>query len=225
MTIPTAGTGQAKYVPRLQVITDEVLQTRYSHLELTRLAVQGGADAVQYREKRLVTTRELMTIAADILGVCAVGGVLLVVDDRADVACAVGAPAVHLGRDDLHVATARAMLGDGVVIGGTANSYEEAARVWESGVDYLGVGPIYGTRSKANPAPDMGLDTLRRICADCPVPVVAIGSITAERIPEVIANGAHGVAVLSAVLQADDPVAATRRCREALDGALALRGV
>jgi thiamine-phosphate pyrophosphorylase len=117
-------------------------------------------------------------------------------------------------------ATARAILGPEVIIGSTANSYDEASRVWASGVDYLGVGPIYGTTSKANPAPTMGLDTLARICADSPLPIIAIGSITAARIPEVMRAGAHGVAVLSEVLMADDPVAATRRCREALDAAI-----
>lgn len=222
MTIPT-GVGQAKRVPRLQVITDEVLQTRFTHVELSRLAVEGGADAVQYREKRALTTRELMAIASGILGVCTGTRAQLIVNDRADVACAVGAPAVHLGRNDLDVATARAILGAGAVIGGTANSYEEARAAWSTGADYLGIGPIYGTRSKANPAPDMGLDTLARICRDSPVPIVAIGSITVERIPEVMAAGAYGVAVLSAVVSADDPVEATARCRAALDAALASR--
>lgn len=224
MTVPMEGTGQAKRVPRLQILTDEVLQTRFTHVELARLAVEGGADAVQYREKRALTTRELMAVASDIRNVCAGTRTLLIVDDRADVACAVGAHGVHLGRNDLDVPTARTILGAGALIGGTANSYEEAQRVWGTGVDYIGVGPIYGTRSKANPAPDMGIETLRRICADAPVPVVAIGSITAQRIPEVIAAGAYGVAVLSEVLLADDPVAATRRCRAALDVATAVRG-
>lgn len=210
----------ATTIPRLQVITDEVLQTRYSHGDLARLALAGGADAVQYREKRPLTTRALIQVASAMLDACRAAGACLIVDDRADVARSVGADAVHLGAHDLDVPTARAILGPEAIIGGTANSYEEARTVWDSGVDYLGVGPIYGTQSKANPAPVMGLHVLARICADSPVPVVAIGSITAERIPEVIAAGAHGVAVLSAVLLADDPQAATQRCRDALDGAL-----
>ena len=204
-----------KQIPRFQVITDEVLQTRYTHAQLARLAVEGGADAVQYREKRPLTTRAILAVAAEMRAAC--GETLLIVDDRVDVACSVGAVAVHLGRDDLDVRTARAMLGADAIIGGTANSYEEARTVWQSGVDYLGVGPIYGTTSKANPAPVMGLDVLARICADSPLPIVAIGSITAARIPEVLAAGAHGVAVLSEVLLADDPAAAARRCRAAID--------
>lgn len=210
----------SKVIPRFQVITDEVLQTRFSHVELARLAAEGGADAVQYREKRPLTTRELMAVAREMRAACEAGGVTLVVDDRADVARSVGAPAVHLGVNDLDVATARAILASDVIIGGTANSYDEARRVWASGVDYLGVGPIYGTQSKANPAPTMGLEVLAHICADSPLPIIAIGSITAARISEVMRAGAHGVAVLSEVLLADDPVAATRRCREALDAAV-----
>lgn len=212
-----------KRIPHLQVITDETVQSRWSHQQLAAFALAGGADGVQFREKRPWTTRQLLDVARDVLASCAAAGAVLVVDDRADVARSVRAPALHIGRNDLDVATARAILGDMAVIGGTANSYEEAARVWGSGVDYLGVGPIYGTHSKANPAPDMGLDTLRRICADCPVPIVAIGSITAERISEVIACGAHGVAVLSAVVAAADPAHAAAQCREALDAALASR--
>src|SRR5690606_624825 len=92
-------------------------------------------------------------------------GGTLVVDDRPDIALAIGAPAVHLGRHDLDVATARRILGPEAVIGGTANSFEEAEQVWQTNIDYIGVGPIYGTTTKANPAPDMGLETLARICA------------------------------------------------------------
>ncbi len=212
-----------KTIPSLQVITDEVLQTRFSHLELAQLAVEGGADAVQYREKRPLTTQAMLTVAAEMLAAC--GETLLIVDDRVDVARSIGARAVHLGRSDLDVRTARAILGDAAIIGGTANSYEEARAVWQSGVDYLGVGPIYGTTSKENPAPVMGLAVLARICADSPLPIVAIGSITAARIPEVLAAGAHGVAVLSEVLLAADPVEATRRCRAAIDAAIDARGV
>jgi thiamine-phosphate pyrophosphorylase len=213
-----------KQIPRLQVITDEVIQSRYSHVELAELVLRGGADAVQFREKRLRTTRELVEIAAAMLAVSQRYTATLVIDDRPDVALSIGAPAVHLGRDDLDVATARRMLGDGAIIGGTANSFEEAARVWETGVDYLGVGPIYGTQTKANPAPDMGLETLARICASSPVPVVAIGSITASRIAEVMAAGARGVAVVSAIVAAQDVVAAAAACRAAIDAALAKHG-
>lgn len=211
-----------KRIPRFQVITDEVAQTRFSHLDLAVHAIRGGADGVQFREKRPRTTRDLIRTADAMLAACGDSAVLIV-DDRVDVARSLGASAVHLGRDDLDVRTARAVLGPDAVIGGTANSYTEARATWSSGIDYLGVGPIYGTRSKERPAPTMGLETLAAIARDAPVPIVAIGSITAERIAEVIGAGAYGVAVLSAVVCADDPAAAARRCRQALDAALGAR--
>lgn len=210
-------------LPRLHILTDETVQSRWSHLDIARYAAAGGADAVQYREKRLRTTRELVETARAIRELCEARGIALIVDDRADVALAAGAHGVHLGRDDLDSDTARRILGPGALIGRTANSYEEAAAVWGGPIDYLGVGPVFGTSTKANPAPALGLEALARICREAPVPVIAIGSITPERIPEVIAAGAHGVAVVSAVVCADDPAEAVRACRRALDAALAER--
>ena len=210
-------------IGRLHVITDEVLQTRYSHAELAALAVDGGADAVQLREKRQWTTRQLMEAAEAVDKACR-NAALFVVDDRADVAVAVDAPALHLGRDDLPVSVARRLMGADAIIGGTANSVEEALRVADTPIDYLGVGPVYGTKSKANPAPDMGLETLRSIVGQVRVPVIAIGSITPERIGEVMATGVHGVAVLSGIVCQDDVTAATKAYVDEIKKALAARG-
>ena len=127
---------------------------------------------------------------------------------------------MHLGRHDLDAATARRILGDTALVGGTANSYEEALRVWNTDVDYLGVGPVHGTRSKANPAPTMGLETLAHIARDSPKPVIAIGGIGPQHIGHILRAGAHGVAVLSAVVAADNPRDATRECAGALSAAL-----
>jgi len=193
---------------RLHVITDTVYQTRWTHAEIARLALEGGADAVQYREKRPLLTRELAADAAAVVDACRATNALAIIDDRADVAVAVGARGVHLGRHDLAVDVARQILGDGVIIGGTANSIEEARTVWHSPIDYLGVGPVFGTSSKANPAPVLGLPALAVIVAECPVPVIAIGNITPDRVAEVLATGAHGIAVLSGVTCAADPAAA-----------------
>ena len=210
-----------KSIPRLHVVTDATLQTRFGHGDLARLALAGGADCVQLREKRAWTTRALVDVAREVVAACAAVGALAVVDDRADVALAAGAPAVHLGRQDLDAGTARRILGEAAVIGGTANSYAEAARIWTTDVDYLGVGPVYGTRSKADPAPTMGLETLARIARDCPKPIIAIGGVTPDGIPDIVRAGAHGVAVLSHVVAADRPDAATRACADALRAAVA----
>lgn len=201
---------------RLHVITDEVLQTRYSHAEIAALVARGGADTVQYREKRPRLTRELIADAAAVVKACAANGASCIVDDRTDVAAAVGAHGIHLGRDDLPPPVARRLLGPDALIGGTANSIAEARKVWQLPIDYLGVGPVYGTQSKANPAPVLGIEQLRTIVAECPVPVIAIGSITAERVPEVLDTGAYGVAVISAITCASDPEVAAREFAEVI---------
>ena len=206
-------------IPRLHVVTDQAVQGRHDHATLARLALEGGADAVQFREKKPCSTAALLRIAARIVDMCRSANALAIVNDRVDVALAAGAGGVHLGRDDLAPGAARRILGADAVIGATANSYQQAAAAWAE-ADYLGVGPIYGTQSKDNAAPTMGLTTLAHIARDCPKPVVAIGGIDAQRIGAVIRAGAHGVAVLSTVATADDPAAATLACRLALDAAL-----
>lgn len=203
-------------VPRLHVITDETVQDRYGHVALARLALAGGADAVQFREKRPWTTRQLLEVGRAIATACREANAVAVINDRADVVLSAGAGGLHLGRNDLDVASARRILGNEVLIGGTANSYDEAMAVADTEIDYLGVGPVYGTRSKASPAPVMGLETLARIVRGTPKPVVAIGGITAMRIPETMQTGVRGVAVLSEVVATDDPVSATRACCAAL---------
>jgi len=204
-------------IGRLHVITDEVLQSRFTHAELARRAAEGGADAIQYREKRPLTTRELVEAATAAGRAIGGSGASLIVNDRVDVA-AVAAADVHLGRDDLEPCAARSLLGAEAVIGGTANSLEEALRVAAEPVDYIGVGPVYGTTSKGDrAAPRMGLERLAEIAAAVPKPVIAIGGIQAENVAEVMAAGAHGIAVLSAVVCRDDPAAAARAFRDALD--------
>jgi thiamine-phosphate pyrophosphorylase len=165
----------------------------------------------------LLETATLMRRALEGSPVC------LVVDDRVDVALAAGVRAVHLGRDDLDVATARRVLGPDALIGGTANSVAEALRVAATDVDYLGVGPVFGTRSKANPAPPLGVDSFRAIADAVTKPVIAIGSVTPDRVRAVLEAGAHGVAVISAIVCHADPAAATREFREAIDAWLGVR--
>ena len=207
-------------IGRLHVITDEQLQSRYSHAQLAAFAAGGGADVVQFREKRSRTTRELIETARAIQAAIGDAPTALLIDDRVDVAAVVHA-AVHLGRDDLPPDIARRILGPDAIIGGTANSLEEAQRVAAQPVDYLGVGPVFGTTSKGDrAAPMLGLDALREIVQAVDKSVIAIGSITADNVASVLETGAHGVAVLSAVVCADDPQAATREIRAEIDRTL-----
>ncbi len=204
-----------KHVGRLHVITDEVLQDQFTHAELAAAAAAGGADVIQYREKRSISTREMIRVAGLMSLACKDLGASLLIDDRVDVAAAVGATALHLGRDDLPPDVARQILGPDAIIGGTANSVEEAVKVARQPVDYLGVGPVFGTTSKGDrAAPMLGLERFAEICAAVDKPVIGIGNITIDRVADVLSVGAYGVAVLSAVVCQDDP---QKSCRAFAD--------
>ena len=202
-------------IGRLHVITDMALQTRWTHVEVARQAIAGGADVVQFREKRPRTTAELVHEARAVREVVQEVG-QLIINDRVDVAIAVHAHGVHLGSGDLEIEVARRVLPHGL-IGGTANGLVEARWRAQQPLDYLGVGPVFGTRSKTNPAPTLGLEGLVAIVRAVACPVIAIGNITPERVAAVLDTGAHGVAVLSGVVGSDDPAAAVARYRAALN--------
>ena len=206
-------------IGRLHVLTDEVLQQRFTHAELAHLAADGGADVVQYRDKRDIPSRERLLLVRQLRRSLPVG-VQLVVDDHVDVALAAGADGVHLGRHDMEPVEARRRLGSRVLIGGTANSFDEACQCFTLPLDYIGAGPVFGTRSKSNAPPALGLETLARIVRASPVPVIAIGGITPDNLDAVVEAGVHGVAVLSGIVAAADPAAATARYQAALEAAL-----
>lgn len=131
-------------------------------------------------------------------------GTLLIVNDRLDVALAGGADGVHLGQDDLPLRAARRCCPQGFLIGVSTHNEAQAAAALAEGADYLGFGPIFATASKRNPDPVVGVERLRAVCASTRVPVVAIGGVTLERVPELVAAGAHAVAIIAAVNQAAD---------------------
>lgn len=204
--------------PVLHVITDETIQTSFTHTELAERVSANGADFIQYREKRAFDTKSLCSVAASMLKVCAQSKQSqLVVNDRVDIAFAVGAHSIHLGKNDLPVSVAREILGPDAFIGGTANSMDEAMLCSTRSVDYLGVGPVFGTTSKLNPASNLGLANLAQICSNSPLPVIAIGNIRLENVHEVIENGAAGVAVLSSIVGSEDPGQATLEFVRALE--------
>jgi thiamine-phosphate pyrophosphorylase len=143
------------------------------------------------------------------------GRVPTCVNDRVDVALAVGADACHIGQDDLPLGAARVAAAGRLRLGVSTHSLEQARAAAAGGADYLGFGPIFPTRSKVNPDPVVGLDALRAVVRAVRVPVVAIGGITLERVDDVAAAGAAAAAVIGAVLGAPDPVAAGRRVSSA----------
>lgn len=176
-----------------------------THLDIVGAAVAGGATAVQLRAPES-TDDELLPVAVEVAAQCRGAGVLFIVNDRVDVAVAARAHGVHLGqRDD--VAWAAGRLLPGQVLGISVRGLEDVDPALRAGADYLGATVWATTKPDALPG---GVDALRAITAASPVPVVGIGGITAANAGEVIAAGAAGVAVVSAVAAAPDPVAATR---------------
>lgn len=182
----------------LHVITDTTLQSRFTHAELAELAIQGGADTVQFRQKH-GTTRELVAIAQAMQSICEQQKVPLIVNDRADIALAVNATGAHFGQDDMRVSIGRRILPAEAIIGASARTEEKILEAITEGADYIGFGPIYGTTSKPDAENAKGLERLRRMCDLAACPVIAIGGIGIETAGDVIRAGAHGIAVISAV--------------------------
>ena len=207
-----------KNIGVLHVITDTTLQSRFTHVELAELAIQGGADTVQFRQKQ-GTTRELVATAAAMQKVCKAHTVPLIVNDRADIALAVGAIGVHFGQDDMRISIGRRILPTETVIGASARTEKKILEAITEGADYIGFGPIYGTTSKPDAEMAKGLERLRRMCDIAACPVIAIGGIGVETAGDVIRAGAHGIAVISAVCAHPEPNVATQALFNEIQGA------
>jgi thiamine-phosphate pyrophosphorylase len=203
-------------IGRLQILTDTSLQSRFSHADLARLAIRGGADLIQFRQKT-GSTREMILAARKAREVCRKAHVPFIVNDRIDVAIAVDADGIHLGWDDFPLEQARMLLGPHRIIGASAGSVDEALAGWRQGADYLGCGPFAATASKPDAGPAAGVALLRAVVAAVPIPVVAIGGISQENVAEVLASGVYGVAVISAVCCGPDPEGSARALRGAID--------
>lgn len=185
--------------------------------DVVAAALAGGVTLVQLREKD-ISDQALAELAAALKSLLAPRGVPLIINDRADVARAIDAAGVHLGQDDMDAARARALLGPDKLIGVSAGTPEEAALVDPAFADYVGVGPVYATPTKADAGAPIGIEGLRSLRADLPpLPLVAIGGIGAGNAAEVMASGAaEGIAVVSAICRAADPEAAARNLRQAI---------
>lgn len=203
---------------RLHVLTDFHLQQKHAHAELARQAIRGGADSIQFRQKH-GGIQNILKEAKTVAQVCRDASIPLIVNDRLDLMQAVGAAGVHLGQRDFPIADARAVLGSEVTIGATATKTAQAVAAYETGADYIGFGPVYPTTSKRNPKSVKGPEGLAEASEAVPIPVIAIGGITHDRVRRTLDAGAHGVAVLSAVCTAKNPERATARFRAAIDGA------
>jgi thiamine-phosphate diphosphorylase len=192
------------------VITDRELAGDRDWLAIVEAALAAGATSVQLRDKN-ASSGELLELARALHPVCRRHRALFLVNDRFDVALAAGADGVHLGDDDLPVAAVRRVVPRGFIIGRSADT-EGAARAAEAaGADYLGVGSVFGTRTKHEVIGEaIGTERLARVARAVSIPVVGIGGVTAANAAEVARAGAAGIAVVSAVMSAADPAAAAR---------------
>lgn len=206
------------------VITDRRLARGHSHLEMAAKAIAGGATCIQLREKDpSVTTRELYGMAAELRALTKEKGVTLIINDRLDIALAVGADGVHLGQDDLPLGAARRFLPPGMILGASAGDPRGARKAQAEGATYLGTGAVFGTMTKADAGKPIGPGGLAAVCRSVKIPVVGIGGIDAGNAPAVIAAGAAGVAVISSVVGSADIVAAAQKIALAVNSAPASR--
>lgn len=204
----------------LYLVTDTVLCGDRGVLTTVAQAVAGGVTAVQLRDP-LASGRELYALALALRDLLAGTGVPFVVNDRLDVALAVGADGVHLGQGDLPVDAARRLAPLGFLIGlsvSTVAEVEQVAQLPAGTVDYLGVGPVFDTATKPLAPPGLGVQRTARVRAATALPCVAIGGIDAGNAAQVLATGVDGVAVVSAVCRAADPARAAYELRAAGPG-------
>ena len=203
----------------LQFITH--FTERHAYLDSARIALEGGCRWVQLRMKDADEGLFVAT-AREVRALCDRFGATFIIDDHAELVGATGADGVHLGKNDMPVAEARLMLGPDIVIGGTANTFDDVKALAEAGADYIGCGPFRFTTTKQRLSPVLSLEGYRRIVRrmrenGISLPIVAIGGITFDDIGPIMRTGVTGIALSGSVLRADDPVAEMRRVVEAVE--------
>ena len=195
--------------PMIQFISH--YSERYSYLDSIQLALEGGCRWIQLRMKD-ATDDEVRPIAIKAQQLCRQYHATFIIDDRVALVHELGADGVHLGKNDMPIREARQLLGPDFIIGGTANTFEDAKAHYEASADYIGCGPFRFTTTKKKLAPVLGLEGYRSIIhqireAGIDIPVVAIGGITKADIPAILQTGITGIALSGTVLRADDPIA------------------
>lgn len=210
-------------VPRLQlhVLTDHTSARGRDMLTIASAALDGGATVIQLRDKH-ASTRLLVEEGQALRTVTREHGALLIVNDRIDVALAIDADGVHIGQDEeMPVSLARQLLGPERILGISAGNRAEVHSAVAAHADYISIGPIQQTRVKADAGPPIGTELLKEIAVWVSIPIIAIGGITVEDVKEIIQAGAIGVAVISAVVGAEDITTAAQSISTALQEALA----
>ena len=191
---------------------------RYSYLDSIRLALDGGCDWVQLRMKD-ASDADFLRIGPEVRRLCDQYKATFIIDDHVELVSELGADGVHLGKKDMPISEARRLLGKEVIIGGTANTFEDVKMHYEASADYIGCGPFRFTTTKQGLSPILGLEGYRNITErmreeGIGLPIVAIGGITADDIPAIMQTGVTGIALSGTVLRADDPVQEMKRLLE-----------
>ncbi|NLK25531.1 MAG: thiamine phosphate synthase [Euryarchaeota archaeon] len=193
----------------LYVVTDEEISRGRSHQQIARLALAGGADVIQLRAKDM-DGGKMFEVAREIRSLTTSARALLIVNDHLDVALAARADGVHLGQDDLPVSEARRISPPGFIIGASVGSVEEAIKAERDGADYVALSPVFNTASKEDAGPGHGLEVMEVLKGAVSIPIVGIGGITLDNVSKVIAAGADGIAVISAVVSQEDVTGAAQ---------------
>lgn len=189
-------------------MTSQAVSAGRSTEEVAEKALEGGVRLIQLREKDL-GIRDLTALAERVRAMTAAADALLIINDRVDVALAVGADGVHLGQEDLPIPAARRIAPD-FIIGASSHSVAEAVRAEQEGASYVNIGPLFATRTKEWTQPFLGIGTMKTIAASLTVPFTVMGGIKAEHIPALREAGAHTIAVVTAVTAATHPDRAVR---------------
>jgi thiamine-phosphate pyrophosphorylase len=193
----------------IYALVDDTLRADLPLLAKAEALLSGGVRTLQLRLKR-TPAHEAVEVAKALAWLVRQAGAQLIINDRVDWALLADAAGVHLGADDLPVSEARKLLGPGKLIGATVRNLADIRAAAEQGADYVGLGPVFATRTKVVDAPVLGLAGLRAIASECPVPVVAISGINLSNVAQVAAQRVHAAAVGSALLEACDIAAAAR---------------
>lgn len=200
---------------RLQYISHQTEQ--HSYLDGIRMALEGGCRWVQLRMKGVpYPDEDSMEIAFEAKRLCREHDAVFIIDDDVALVKQIHADGVHLGKNDMPISEARSILGQDFIIGGTANTFADVKALHKAGADYIGCGPFRFTTTKRGLSPVLGLEGYRSIVEQMKaeginLPIVAIGGITEQDVPDIMQTGVSGIAVSGAVLNADNPIEAMRR--------------
>jgi len=195
-------------------VTCEQLSSGRSNVEVLKAVIQGGARAIQLREKEY-SIRELYNLAVKFREITEKSGVLLIINDHVDIAMAVGADGVHLGQDDFPLQAAR-KIAPQLIIGASTHSLQEAIQAQQDGADYINIGPIFPTSTKEGVERFLGPQAIAEISPEIDVPFTVMGGISEANIDQVLAQGAQRVAMVTAITQADDIAEKTKFLKETI---------